>query len=275
MHVRYRQFRTLRVSVTSFYVIRRDAYTVSGGSGNPPCSRRAHWLDTWLLTLGCWKMQSFTEVLRNEFHFHTSQILYELEKKSSLVTRALSAKSCTRDTDSLHSCTQIRLVQEMACPYHSCKILPRKHSYPNLIPVIIFVVICSLSLPNAVFNYKFVLSYYLSRSCSQMLTNIIYRYVYQPIQIIDISDRTHPYEKVPWYSHGATMVYHGNQWYTMVRCNCTMVQITCTMVDYGIPWYILTVPWHILVQPWFTELVPWCIMIYHGTSLHNHSTIYL
>ena len=84
-----------------------------------------------------------------------------------------------------------------------------------------------------------------------------------------------PYEKVPWYSHGATMVYHGKQWYTMVRCNCTMVQITCTMVDYGIPWYILTVPWHILVQPWFTELVPWCIMIYHGTSLHNHSTIYL
>ena len=59
-----------------------------------------------------------------------------------------------------------------------------------------------------------------------------------------------PYEKVPWYSHGATMVYHGKQWYTMVQCNCTMV-------DYGIPWYILTVPWHILVQPWFTEL-------YHG-----------
>ena len=85
----------------------------------------------------------------------------------------------------------------------------------------------------------------------------------------------YPYEKIPWYSHGATMVYHGKQWYTMVRCNCTMVQITCTMVDYGIPWYILTVPWHILVQPWFTELVPWCIMIYHGTSLHNQSTIYL
>ena len=27
--------------------------------------------ETWLLTLGCWKKQSFTEVLRNEFHFHT------------------------------------------------------------------------------------------------------------------------------------------------------------------------------------------------------------
>ena len=65
---------------------------------------------------------------------HLSQILYELEKKSSLVTRALSAKSCARDTDSLHSCTRLRLVQEMACLYHSCKILPRKHSYPNLIP---------------------------------------------------------------------------------------------------------------------------------------------
>ena len=61
---------------------------------------------------------------------------YELEKKSSLATRAFSAKSCTRDTDSLHSCTRLRLVQEMACLYHSCKILPRKHSYPNLIPII-------------------------------------------------------------------------------------------------------------------------------------------
>ena len=62
-------------------------------------------------------------------------IVYELEKKSSLVTRAFSAKSCTRDTDSLHSCTRLRLVQEMACLYHECKILPRKHSYPNLIPI--------------------------------------------------------------------------------------------------------------------------------------------
>ena len=34
---------------------------------------------------------------------HLFQILYELEKKSSLVTRALSAQSCTRDADSLHS----------------------------------------------------------------------------------------------------------------------------------------------------------------------------
>ena len=67
---------------------------------------------------------------------HLSQTLYELEKKSSLVTRAPSAKSCARDTDSLHSCTRLRLVQEMACLYHSCKILPRKHSYPNLIPII-------------------------------------------------------------------------------------------------------------------------------------------
>ena len=63
-------------------------------------------------------------------------IVYELEKKSSLVTRAFSAKSCTRDTDSLHSCTRLRLVQEMACLYHECKILPRKHSYPNLIPIV-------------------------------------------------------------------------------------------------------------------------------------------
>ena len=72
---------------------------------------------------------------------HLSQILYELEKKSSLVTRALSAKSCARDTDSLHSCTRLRLVQEMACLYHSCKILPRKHSYPNLIPIVTLTVL--------------------------------------------------------------------------------------------------------------------------------------
>ena len=65
-------------------------------------------------------------------------IVYELEKKSSLVTRAFSAKSCTRDTDSLHSCTRLRLVQEMACLYHECKILPRKHEYPNLILIFKF-----------------------------------------------------------------------------------------------------------------------------------------
>ena len=132
MHVRYRQFWTLRVSVTSFYVIRRDAYTVSGGSVNPPCSCRARRLDTWLL-----KNAKFHGGFKKWIPFsHLSQILYELEKKSSLVTRALSAKSCTRDTDSLHSCTRLRLVQEMACLYHERKILPRKHSYPNLIPII-------------------------------------------------------------------------------------------------------------------------------------------
>ena len=63
-------------------------------------------------------------------------LCYELEKKSSLVTCAFSAKSCTRDTDSHHSCTRLRLVQEMACLYHECKILLRKHSYPNLIPIL-------------------------------------------------------------------------------------------------------------------------------------------
>ena len=71
-------------------------------------------------------------------------LLYELEKKSSLVTRAFSAKSCTRDTDSLHSCTRLRLVQEMACLYHECKILPRKHSYPNLIPIIMHGQSCTV-----------------------------------------------------------------------------------------------------------------------------------
>ena len=84
---------------------------------------------------------------------HLSQILYELEKKSSLVTRTLSAKSCTRDTDSLHSCTRLRLVQEMACLYHECKILPRKHSYPNLIPIISpFTVTAERSVINYAFH---------------------------------------------------------------------------------------------------------------------------
>ena len=37
------------------------------------------------------------------FYFHSLfQLFFELEKKSSLVTRTLSTKSCTRDTDSLH-----------------------------------------------------------------------------------------------------------------------------------------------------------------------------
>ena len=70
-------------------------------------------------------------------YFHNPfQLIFELEKKSNLVTRAFSAKSYTRDTDSLHSCTRLRLVQEMACLNHLCKICPRKHSYPNLIPIV-------------------------------------------------------------------------------------------------------------------------------------------
>ena len=60
---------------------------------------------------------------------------YELETKSSLVTHALLAKSCTRDTDGLHSCTRLMPHARMACLYHSCKIWPREHSYPNLIPM--------------------------------------------------------------------------------------------------------------------------------------------
>ena len=69
-------------------------------------------------------------------YFHNPfQLICELEKKSNLVTRAFAAKSYTRDTDSLHSCTRLRLVQEMACLNHSCKIWQRKHSYPNLIPI--------------------------------------------------------------------------------------------------------------------------------------------
>ena len=72
-------------------------------------------------------------------YFHNpSQLIFELEDKSNLVTHAFSVKSYTRDTDCLHSCTRLRLMQEMACLYHSCKIWPRKHSYPNLIPIIMY-----------------------------------------------------------------------------------------------------------------------------------------
>ena len=103
----------------------------------------------WHLTvdIGLLKNAKFHGGFKKWISFsHLFQILYELEKKSSLVTRALSAKSCTRDTDSLHSCTWLRLVQEMACLYHACKILPRKHSYPNLIPIIVMLMRTVLSL---------------------------------------------------------------------------------------------------------------------------------
>ena len=68
-------------------------------------------------------------------YFHNPfQLICELAKKSNLVTHAFSVKPYTRDTDSLHSCTRLSLVQEMACLYHSSKIWPRKHTYPNFIP---------------------------------------------------------------------------------------------------------------------------------------------
>ena len=63
------------------------------------------------IEIGCSKSKGFLGNVQLEhilFYFHyLFQLLFELEKKSSLVTRALSAKSCTHDTDSLHSCTQL------------------------------------------------------------------------------------------------------------------------------------------------------------------------
>ena len=42
------------------------------------------------------------------FYFHNRfQLLFELEKTSSFVTRSISAKSFTRETASLHSCTRL------------------------------------------------------------------------------------------------------------------------------------------------------------------------
>ena len=135
MHVRYRQFWTLRVSVTSFYVIRCDAYTVSGGGVNPPCSCRARRLDTWLLTLGCWKMQSFTEVLRNEFHFHTFPDTLWVRKE---IKFGYSCSLCQilhswyRQSSFLHSATprardglSVSLVQDFA----EKALLPKLDSY--------------------------------------------------------------------------------------------------------------------------------------------------
>ena len=108
---------------------------------------------------------------------HLSQILYELEKKSSLVTRALSAKSCARDTDSLHSCTRLRLVQEMACLYHSCKILPRKHSYPNLIPITCMLQVFCIKKKNLYFFEEVLLKCYYE--CYYvMLLVLLWRSVY-------------------------------------------------------------------------------------------------
>ena len=53
----------------------------------------------------------------NTFYFISTtffRLLFELEKKWSLVTGALSTKSCTRDTDSLFSCLSVSLAQDLA-----------------------------------------------------------------------------------------------------------------------------------------------------------------
>ena len=89
------------------------------------------------------------------------------------------------------------------------------------------------------------------------------------------------------------MVYHGKQWYTMVRRNCTMVQITCTMVNCGIPWYVTMahpcatmvqrtcimvhydIPWYVLAQPEYNLLETWHAMEYDGTSSYHHGTNFL
>ena len=51
-----------------------------------------------------WKLIFLTHFI---FFPDIFQLFLELEKKSSLVTRSLSARSCTCETDSLHSCTQL------------------------------------------------------------------------------------------------------------------------------------------------------------------------
>ena len=81
--------------------------------------------ETWLLTLGCWKMQSFTEVLRNEFHFHTFSDTLWVRKEIKfgyLCSLCQILHSWYRQPS---SCNRLRLVHEMACLNHSCKIWPR------------------------------------------------------------------------------------------------------------------------------------------------------
>ena len=91
---------------------------------------------------------------------HLSQILYELEKKSSLVTRALSAKSCTRDTDSLHSCTRLRLVQEMALSvslvqdFAEKALVPKLDSYNTSLMCWINSVVTQISWSDAVMHFS-------------------------------------------------------------------------------------------------------------------------
>ena len=81
--------------------------------------------------------------------------------------------------------------------------------------------------------------------------------------------KPNPYEKVPWYNHGATMVYHGKQWYTMVQCDRTMVHPCATMVYCK---RTMVHPCVTMVQAWYKKLVPWYIMVYHGTLYLYHST---
>ena len=96
-----------------------------------------HETQQWRQAVGESKVSSRTHPLQHIlFHCHTLfQVLFELEKKSSLVTRALSTKSYTRDTD-IHALGWC-LVHETACQYHSCKIWQREHEEPNLITIAI------------------------------------------------------------------------------------------------------------------------------------------
>ena len=78
--------------------------------------------------------------------------------------------------------------------------------------------------------------------------------------------------------HSTTMVYHGEQWYTMVNCGIpwwivvyhgkqwyTIVHITCNVV-------IVSMPWCILVPPWYNYLTPWGVMVYHVTTSYYYGT---
>ena len=67
--------------------------------------------------------------------------------------------------------------------------------------------------------------------------------------------------------HGATMVYHSKQWYTMVHCKRTVVNPCVTMVQ---AWHTKMV--HPFVTIWNNLLVQWDVMVYHRTSLYHHGT---
>ena len=90
---------------------------------------RAGWTNLTIV-IGLLKSAKFHGGFKKWIPFsHLSQILYELEKKSSLVTRALSAKSCTRDTDTATPCARDGLSVSLVQDFAEKALVPKLDSY--------------------------------------------------------------------------------------------------------------------------------------------------